>query len=529
MRIPLIGGSYVARSPIAMNNISINLYPEANPKGALAPQTLYQRPGFRRVAIASPGPIRGIWARTDGDGAYVVSRQNVYFMDNQYNLTLLGALTTSTSGPVSMTDNGVVCFLVDGQPGGGYLIALATNIITPIVDPAFYAGGGQSVDYLDTFLLYSYSQSLGATNLYASTLPGSATFNSLFTAAKAGYPDPLVKLLVNKRALYLFGTLRSEIWYNAGGQQFPFTILPGVYIQHGTNAPYSVCAQDIEVYWLSNDAQGNGMVLKQRGYETKRISNHALEWAMIQMKQQSLGTLAGAIGYIHQTVGHVFYVLTFPSANQTWVYDAAIADPNEAWHQRSWVDNNGTYNRDRSSCGAFLTNGWSAPSGNPNSGQFIVGDWQEPGNLYILDPNYFFDDTDNVAQPQGGNPGRAPINCVRTFAHIGVGKMQGSDQLVESDGRRMRFNRLYADIQGGTAAQSVDSLPPQITLRWSYDRGVTYGNGILQSVGSPGQFQTWPEWRTQGIARDRVFELYWNATGPMALQGAWVDVEVLDS
>ena len=41
--------------------------------------------------------------------------------------------------------------------------------------------------------------------------------------------------------------------------------------------------------------------------------------------------LSDAFGYCYSDGGHTFYVLTFPSGNATWVYDATTA----MWHERS--------------------------------------------------------------------------------------------------------------------------------------------------------------------------------------------------
>jgi len=67
------------------------------------------------------------------------------------------------------------------------------------------------------------------------------------------------------------------------------------------------------------------------------------------------------------------------------------------------------------------------------------------------------------------------------------------------------------------------------SLRWSDDRGKTFGNAVLQSTGRLGEYATYPQWQSLGVARDRVWEISHSLTGPAALQGAWVDAEVLQS
>ena len=520
MRLPLIGGAYSSRSNIAGCTRALNLYPEVNPKGtALVPMTHYQRPGLH-FAVNDPANIstvRGIWSRSDSHGAYVVIGEVVYHLNNALQLAAIGNIG-SIWGPVSMTDNGVTCTLVDGSPNG-YFIQMASNSFSMINDTTGTFAGATSVDTLDTYTLWGWLNS----NFFGSTLAGSVTFDPLYFAAKAAFADPLKRLIVNKREILLLGAKRSEIWYNAGGAQFPFALLQGIYIQHGIRAPYSAAFQNIEVYWLTVNEQGVGMVMMQRGYETRRISNHALEYQIMQMAAQ--GTIADAVGFTCMVAGHIFYVLTFPTGDQTWVYDAAVSDPNDAWHQWTWADSSGTQHRSRVYCGAYMQDAiW-----NGQNGVFVVGDWQN-GSLYVLDPNYYYDDAledlNSPGYPPGTDP--APITWLRTFHHIGQARVQGTPQPAETDGRRIKYNHFYADMDAGHVPMGADGNP-QVTLRWSDDRGNSWKNGIFYPYGPEGVFGRWPTWRGLGISRDRIFELSFSAAGLSALNGAWIDAEVLDS
>jgi hypothetical protein len=62
-----------------------------------------------------------------------------------------------------------------------------------------------------------------------------------------------------------------------------------------------------------------------------------------------------------------------------------------------------------------------------------------------------------------------------------------------------------------------------VSLRWSDDRGHTYGNPIMQSAGSAGEYLTSLQFQRLGMARDRVFEISWSTPAKRVLQGAWVD------
>jgi hypothetical protein len=67
----------------------------------------------------------------------------------------------------------------------------------------------------------------------------------------------------------------------------------------------------------------------------------------------------------------------------------------------------------------------------------------------------------------------------------------------------------------------------QIWLRWSDDRGRTFGQSVLQSAGAQGEYITQPKWAGLGAARDRVYEIGHTIAGEAALNGAWVEGNVL--
>jgi hypothetical protein len=401
-----------------------------------------------------------------------------------------------------MTDNGIDLLLVDGSTTG-YTSTLGQGNFATVVDSTGLFQGADQVAYVDTFIIWNLPRSV----FFGSTLSNQIGFDALFFSGKVAYPDDLRAIYVNRREIFLFGDVKTEVWYNVGGTSasaFPFQILPGTYVEHGIAAPFSVASNDIDVYWLSRDLQGEGVVFSFRGYLTKRISNHALEDAIRKM-QKTVG-ITDARGFTFQIDGHWFYMLTFPAGNQTWVYDAAVEDITAAWHQEAWTNPaDNSLNRHRASCMAFI------------NGRSTAGDWQN-NTVYYLNLDQYFDTVNGV---------NCPLTCIRSFPHLGQARVAGGSQMAEVDGRRLQFSALRADIESGMGPLQVDGKPAQLTLRWSDDRGRTFGTDVLQSNGAPGEYLTQPQWLGMGVARDRIFELQHAIAGPAALNGAWVDAEVL--
>ena len=216
-------------------------------------------------------------------------------------------------------------------------------------------------------------------------------------------------------------------------------------------------------------------MLEGLGYQARVISTPAIAQ---QLGQYPI--VNDAIGFCYQQNSHVFYVLNFPNANKTWVFDAST----QLWHERAYMDAQGRENRIRPVCHAYAY------------GRNTCLDWQN-GNLYYFDLDNY---TDNGQ----------PIVRRRGFPHI-----------IE-DGKRISHAHFIADIECGSI-NTADINNVLISLRWSDTRGYSWGNPVTQTTGLTGQYQIQPIWRRLGIGRDRVYELFWSAPGQLALNGAFIE------
>lgn len=489
-RLPLLGGAYQARNVVANAQKCVNLFPELNPQSSQAPVpvTHYQTPGIRLLATPSyPAVGRCIYRATDGQGFAVIGNK-VFYVDPNWALTELGTIGNAAT-PVSMADNSIDIVLVDGSING-YVINLSSHAFSQISDPAFY--GADRVDYLDTFFLFNRP----GTNQVYSSLSNSVSFDALDIAGKTGGADFVSTLIVKHREAWILGLFTSEVWGLVGGADFPFAPLQGAFMDHGCVARYSIAKADVAIFWLSQDSQGHRMVMRSKGYKAEVISTRALD-----VEIQSYQRVDDAIGYTYQQGGHTFYVLTFPQADKTWVFDLST----EQWHQWAYIDNNGTLHRHRGNVGTFLY------------GQNAVVDYQN-GKLYALDPNKFTDNGQPIVRirsfPHILNDGNR-LTISRVLADVGVGDIEG---LAVDDVQVSDFNW---DFNNDFGATPTTLLAPRIFLRWSINRGKSYGTAVAQRMGSTGQYDKWPSWAPIGMGRDFVFELSWSINGPAALNGVF--------
>lgn len=514
MRVPLTQGTYMSRSIIANAQRSVNLYAEKNPPDALAPFTFYNVPGL--TPLGSPpvaGPARGLyWANSDA--LYYVCGSNVYLISNAWGFQLLGTIA-STSGIVSMADNGTTLVLVDGTTAG-YQIDLVSNVMTPINATnnsppptstfAFY--GADRVDILDGFLLFNQPM---AQNFYT-TYDNEVVFDSLFFAAKDGYSDKLVTLIVSRREIWLIGERTTELWFDSGDAAFPFQIIPGPFVQHGCLAKYSIAQVNGAVFWLAQDQAGHAQIVRGEGYNVKPISNPAME-----NEFASYQTLSDAIGFCFTMNGHTFYQITFPVANKTWRWDERTPD---LWHEAVWTDNDGNENRHRAQCAAYAY------------GTNVCADWQT-GELYMFDLNNVTDAGQSMqwrrGYPHMMEDGRQVIYPgfvldVEAATSPNTLAVEGPFTLLQAPGENQSIDAGPVDdplLAGPSPAGQY--AQPTVLLRWSDDRGRTWGNPVAQSLGATGQYLTQPQWNRLGRARDRVFEVYGTIPGKLAVNGAFLD------
>jgi hypothetical protein len=113
-----VGAAYEAPSIYQDAQECINFYPEVDPtkaQGERGVMALYPTPGLETVAILpNQEEVRGIRTLSGGQQVITVCGDFVYVMESDYTPKMVGQLNTS-SGLVSIVDNGVNAYIVDGQ------------------------------------------------------------------------------------------------------------------------------------------------------------------------------------------------------------------------------------------------------------------------------------------------------------------------------------------------------------------------------------------------------------------------------
>jgi len=470
MKTPILGSTYVARSVNAADARMVNLFPEVVPEGGKEPAFLQRCPGLLNLATIGSGPIRGLWTfSSDNSTAFVVSGNELYKINTSYAATLLGSIPGT--GPVSMADNGIQLFIACNGPS--YIYNNNTNVFGQIIDSDF--PGAVSVGYIDGYFVFNEPNSQ---RIWVTQLLDGTSIDPTDYASAEGSPDGVVGLIVDHREIWVYGTNSVEVWYDAGTPDFPLQRIQGAFNEIGCISAYTIAKMDNGLFWLGADARGQGIVYRANGYTGQRISTHAVEWQI-----QQYGNLTDALAYTYQQDGHSFYVLIFPSANTTWVYDVATG----AWHERAgWSD--GSFTRHRSNCQMAFNN------------QIIVGDYQN-GNIYAFDLDTYADN----GQIQ---------KWLRSWRALPTG---------QNNLKRTAQHAMQLDMESGVGLATGQGSNPEVMLRWSDDGGHTWSNYRTTSVGKIGEYYYRVWFRRLGMTmklRDRVYELSMTDPVKTAIMGA---------
>jgi len=197
------------------------------------------------------------------------------------------------------------------------------------------------------------------------------------------------------------------------------------------------------------------------GYQTTKIST-----IEIDQRIASYAFIENALGMSYQQDGHLFYVLQFPSANETLVYDLST----QLWHARAYKQpNTEVLSLWRPACLCF-------------SASLVLGGDHENGNIYALDYDNYTDD------------GAAIMRLYET-------RSSNNNQFW------LFYNSVQVHIEAGTGLITGQGKDPVLMLRYSDDGGHTWSNWLFSPMGKIGQYGARAKFNRLGRGRNRVFQI----------------------
>jgi len=383
---------------------------------------------------------------------YTVTGNTVYRIDTTPTATALATTLDTSSGNVWMSDNGINMMIVDGT--SGYIVTGTT--LTKITDADFPVPS--SLTFQDGYYIVTES---GTGRIYISDSYGGTDWDALDYSTAEGNPDDVLVAISDHREVWLPGVLTTEVFYNSQDPDFPFERITGSFIEAGIGAVASIVKADNTLFWLSDKAQ----VIRASGYTPVYISTPRIEKEIA-----GYSTWSDAIGFSYTHDGHIFYCLTFPTADKTLVYDITVSQKLgfPAWHRRtSQITGLYTHGRHRANCYAKFDN------------KHIVGDF-ENGNLYYFDASNYTDN-DNIIRAVHYAPS------------------------ISKDGHMIFHHRLESEFKMGVGIVTGQGSEPKAMLDWSDDGGRTWSNEHWRSMGKIGEYDARAIWRRLGKSRSREY------------------------
>lgn len=413
--------------------------------------------------VFSSAVFRG--ALVNGTTLYAVVGANILSIATTGVATVLGTITTTT-GNVFMASNGTQVLIVDGTTAG-HFITIATGAVTDVTLP----GEASSCAFCDGYFVITHASTQ---ETFISGLYDATSWDAADHEYVEGSPDNLLRVMHCNHMLWFFGVSTIEVFYNSGAADFPFARISGALIDKGLGATASAVLIDNQFYFLSDKFE----VLRTVGYQFEKVSTIHVETEI-----QGYATKSDAIGYEYRIDGHVFYVVTFPTADHTWVFDTTTG----FWHEWQSYKTQGTatFGRHRGSIGFFFND------------KYMVGDHTN-GKIYELDMTTYTDDGEYIKRTR-----RA--------------------QYINKDRKRVAHFEIDLEFESGVGLGGASD--PQVGLTWSDDSGNTWATVQYRDLGELADYKARQRWLRLGMARSRIYELTMYEPVKFVLVGSSANIE----
>ena len=399
---------------------------------------------------ASGGEVRGMEECKGGvlkGYAFVVCKSSVYRYQSGTPTLCTGSLLTS-SGRVCIVNNGTQVMITDGAYGyyvTGTTVTRITDTDFPVASSLAYQDGYGIITEKDTG------------KFWISGLYDFSAWEALDYATAEGMPDDAVAVMSDHRELMIFGEKSIESYENTGASDFPFERIGGGFIEKGIGAAQSPAKGDNTVFWLSDMRQ----ILRATGIggAPQIVSTRQLD-----KRFQAMATVSDAFGFC-MDLGGSWYVITFPSENETWCLNTVT----NRWNQWASYPYSGTHLRHRANCYCH------------HDGKHLIGDF-ENGCIYKVDVDAFADSG----------------NAIRSQLILPV---------AEKGGRWIYHSRMEIEIKAGVGIATGQGSDPMLMMDWTDTGQKRWSNEHWRSMGKIGEYWKTLVWNSLGRSKHRQYRL----------------------
>lgn len=469
MIVPLVGAGVKSKSAVVTAQRRVNVYLEPQPENDKTALAVYGVPGLTNVLDRGAITYRG--AIVDGELAYLVQGDMFLEVNNAFLATDRNPASrlTTTGGRVSMASSGTVIVLVDGT--NGYRYDIGTTTFTQISSNMFALP--QTVTWQDGQFVATFSE-FGTNKKRAQISADGTTWNALDFRAVESTPGALIRAFSDHGEVHQFCDTGIEFWAYTGVLDFPFQPIRGATLPIGLAARFSLAVGPQSLYFLGrNRTKGEVQVFELIGHQARPISTPELSHEI-----NGYATKGDATGYTITLDEHVFYILSFPAAARTWMYDSYS----------------------------------STVMGIP-----VWSELQSGGGRHFSDLQFSLVDRPYVTDYRSGKVHRIDAGVFTDAGEMIQREIDTRHFFQDYDA--VTVDALTADFETGVGLLSGQGSNPQVMLSVSRDGGRTFGTEMWRSLGQTGKYQTRVEWNRLGSARDYVFRLRYSEPTKFALTG----------
>lgn len=442
----------------------VNLYPIQTPTG----WEMVSTPGLTLAATLGYNEARGAHAASNGTIFIADDNRIIQVAADGTASARTGNLGSST-GFVSMADNGTQLFIVETTTGTKYTLTMSSGNVTAVADAN--CPSCSSVTFQDGYFIISKT---ATGEFYLSNLLDGTDWTPVAYATAESEGDILVAVHSNGQYLYLIGKKTVEIWYNTGRASFPFERINGGIHKIGGLAAQCITALNGKVYVFGSSHTGAGSVFEFTGTEAQRITNQYMETAMAAFLAASTYMIA------YHSDGYDFLEISSSAAHQSFVYNIS----NQTWFQKE--SNQDGYDKDIM---RFFVPGIDGTN------------IREPFAIHIQGDVYFLDQ--GLRDPAKNSEAGIAIRRERIFGPI------------ESNMKRLFHRQIRFEVELKFDATGTTSVAP--TLEWTDNDGLTYATALTLTKtvtsSTTGQRVTFVA-NNLGSAQRRYYRLTF--TGPAA-------------
>lgn len=376
-----------------------------------------------------------------------------------YRVTSAGDVTEAGTviddpNTTSAENNGTLSIVANSV----YVTTTGASVSAPIATGAVANAG--SVAYLGGYTLVSEK---GGRIVQWSGLVNPATFNGTHFASAEITPDPIIRILAFKDALYVFKAAGFERWGITGAAGAnAFARIDGAFVEPGLAGFNLITIFPNGFAFVGSDGKVHVFV----GGGLQPISTPPVEVALTENTPERM--------FYYERRGHGFICLIFADA-MAWCYDIATGE----WHERGEDGE-----------------AWTARAAVRLGSEWYVG--TDAGKIARLTP---------VCRDFGRPLVRRYVSrTLDQSERFSVAKIEA-------------FPRVGLDVQG-----LGDTSEAEVVLRTSRD-GFTWSEPKPRPVGETGGFRKRVVWRSLGQFREATLELSLSCEADLPLL-AEVDVEI---